>query len=42
MDYYDVILIAEHDVKGLQGIVKETLYYSRVGIVIHKKTSPVL
>lgn len=36
-DYYDAILIAEHDVKALQGIVKETLYYSRMGIVIHKR-----
>lgn len=35
-DYYDAILIADHDVKLVQGVQKLTLYYSRVGIVIHK------
>ena len=36
-DYYDAILIADHDVKMVQGVEKLTLFYSRVGIVIHKK-----
>lgn len=36
-DYYDTILIADHDVKMVQGVEKLTLFYSRVGIVIHKK-----
>ncbi|MCD7980727.1 MAG: LysR family transcriptional regulator [Clostridiales bacterium] len=35
-DYYDAILIADHDVKMVQGVEKVTLFYSRVGIVIHK------
>jgi len=35
-DYYDAILIADHDVKMVQGVDKLTLFYSRVGIVIHK------
>lgn len=35
-DYYDAILIADHDVKMVQGVEKLTLFYSRVGIVIHK------
>lgn len=36
-DYYDVILIADHDVKMVKGVEKLTLFYSRVGIVVHKK-----
>ncbi len=36
-DYYDAILIADHDVKRLPGMEKQTLYYSRVGIVVHKR-----
>lgn len=36
-DYYDAILIADHDAKSLQDVEKATLYYSRVGIVVHKK-----
>lgn len=36
-DYYDAILIADHDVKELQDVERVTLFYSRVGIVIHKK-----
>ena len=36
-DYYDVILIADHDVKMVKNVEKLTLFYSRVGIVIHKK-----
>lgn len=36
-DYYDAILIADHDVKRLQGVERQTLYYSRVGIVVHKR-----
>lgn len=36
-DYYDVIMIAEHDVKMVKGVEKLTLFYSRVGIVVHKK-----
>ena len=33
----DAILIADHDVKMVKNIDKLTLFYSRVGIVIHKK-----
>lgn len=36
-DYYDAILIADHDVKMVRNVEKLTLFYSRVGIVIHKK-----
>ncbi len=36
-DYYDAILIADHDVKTVKNVDKLTLFYSRVGIVIHKK-----
>lgn len=36
-DYYDAILIADHDVKVVKNVDKLTLFYSRVGIVIHKK-----
>lgn len=36
-DYYDAILIASHDVRWLQGVNTLTLFYSRVGIAIHKK-----
>lgn len=36
-DYYDAILIADHDVMSMQDVDKATLYYSRVGIVVHKK-----
>lgn len=36
-DYYDAILIADHDVKMAKNVEKLTLFYSRVGIVIHKK-----
>lgn len=36
-DYYDAILIAGHDVNTLEGVDRLTLFYSRVGIVIHKK-----
>ena len=36
-DYYDAILIADHDVKLVQGVEKLTLYDSQVGIVVHKK-----
>jgi DNA-binding transcriptional LysR family regulator len=36
-DYYDAILIADHDVKMVKNVDKLTLFYSRVGIVIHKK-----
>ncbi len=36
-DYYDAILIADHDVKKAEKIEKLTLFYSRVGIVLHKK-----
>ena len=36
-DYYDVILIADHDVKMVRGVEKLTLFYSRVGIAVHKK-----
>jgi len=35
-DYYDAVLIAGHDVDFLSGVVTETLFYSRVGIVIYK------
>lgn len=35
-DYYDVILIAEHDVKMVKKIDKLPLFDSRVGIVCHK------
>lgn len=35
-DYYDAILIAEHDVHGMNGVESLTLFYSRVGLVIHK------
>lgn len=35
-DYYDAILIADHDVKSLQDVERQTLFYSRVGIVVHK------
>ena len=37
-DYYDAILIADHDVKRLPGMERQTLYYSRVGIVVHKRS----
>ncbi len=36
-DYYDAILIADHDVKMVKNVDKLTLFYSRVGIAIHKK-----
>lgn len=36
-DYYDAILIADHDVKSVKNVEKLTLFYSRVGVVIHKK-----
>ena len=35
-DYYDAILIADHDVKMVKGVEKLTLFYSRIGIAIHK------
>ena len=36
-DYFDAILIADHDVKYHENVTKLTLFYSRVGIVIHKR-----
>ncbi|SDB26510.1 LysR family transcriptional regulator [Eubacterium oxidoreducens] len=35
-DYYDAILIADHDVRWLSGITTQALFYSRVGIAIHR------
>lgn len=35
-DYYDAILIADHDVRWLNGVSTLTLFYTRVGIVIHR------
>lgn len=36
-DYYDAILIPNHDIKMMKGLEKLTLFYIRVGIVFHKK-----
>lgn len=36
-DYYDAILIADHNVRLLKGVEKQTLFYSKLGLVIHKK-----
>lgn len=35
-DYYDAILIADHDVHWQNGLAPLTLFYSQVGIVIHR------
>ena len=35
-DYYDAILIADHDVKSMHDVEQLALYYSRAGIVVHK------
>ena len=35
-DYYDCIFITEHDLKSLKNLDKETLFYAKVGLVIHK------
>ena len=35
-DYYDCILITDHDIKTLKNLEKETLFYASVGLVIHK------
>ena len=35
-DYFDVVFISDHDIKTMNNLDKLTLFYARVGLVLHK------
>lgn len=35
-DYYDCVLITDHDIKSLKNLDKLTLFYAKVALVLHK------